>query len=384
MEIREKVSALYEDVVENRRHLHKYPEIGFDTPNTEAYIVKKLQEYGFEIIDRGWAKHGVVACLKVNEQPGIGFRSDMDALPIQEENEIAFGSTNEYAHMCGHDGHMSALLGLAKYLAMQKEQLKKTVYFIFQPAEEGPGGAEVMIEEGLFETYPMECIFGTHVMGEVAEGVIASRAGPMMARNGELRIAITGKSTHGATPQLGSDAIVAGAAFVTSLQNIMARNISPLDSGVVTIGSFHGGTAENIIAETVAMEGTIRAFKDEVYDTIKQRITAIAEGISQAYGVCIDAQIIDYYRVVNNDARLYQALQQACAGEVFEVEPKMAAEDFSFYQQKVPGLFYLIGTHSDTFDQHLHNSKFNFDEKVLLKVIETNLRLLETLGAYHD
>ncbi|MDL2276932.1 M20 family metallopeptidase, partial [Breznakia sp. OttesenSCG-928-G09] len=379
--VREDVQSLLDEVMSNRRHLHMYPEIALNTPNTEAFIVEKLKSYGFEIVEQGIAEHGVVGYLWVNDEPAIGFRSDMDALPMFEENDVSYKSTNDYAHMCGHDGHMAALLGLAKYLSAHKDKLKTSVCFVFQPGEEGPGGSKIMIEEGLFKKYPMRCIFGTHVMGEVAEGVIASRSGAMMARNGEVKVKIKGKGTHGATPQLGKDAIVAGAAFVNQIQTIISRSISPLNSGVVSIGSFHGGSAENIIAEIVQMEGTIRSFDDETYALIKERLISIGKGIAYSYDVDVDVEIIDYYLVVENDEALFNTLKNVIGDEFYEVEPKMAAEDFSFYQKEVPGLFYYVGTGSDTYNQHLHNARYNFDEKVLLNVIETNLRLLEALEA---
>lgn len=384
MKVRDDIKELYEEVVACRRYLHAHPEIGFDVANTEAFIIHKLEEYGVDIVAKDIAMHGVVGAIVIDDTVGIGFRSDMDALPMIEENEVSFKSCNGYAHNCGHDGHMAALLGLARYLSTHRSNLRKSVYFIFQPAEEGPGGAEVMISEGLFEKFRMEAIFGTHMMGEVAEGVIASKPGALMARNGEVRIKVMGKSTHGATPHLGRDAIVAGCALVSDLQSIVSRDVAPIEGAVVSIGSFHGGTAENIIAEEVDMLGTIRAFDDDVYDLIKQRITKICEGIEIMYQVKIELELLDFYYVVNNDEHLYDMLNKVCDGELLEVKPNMTAEDFSYYQRVVPGLFYYIGTKSEVFDQNLHNASYNFDEKVLLNVIETNVRLLEEMEAYHD
>ncbi|MDQ0359297.1 M20 metallopeptidase family protein [Breznakia pachnodae] len=385
MDIREEVKALEEDVKGYRRHLHQYPEIRLEVPMTRDYIVEQLTSFGFEDLDVELMENAIIAQLRVeNSASSVGFRADMDALSVIELNDIDFKSKNEYMHACGHDGHMAALLGLAKVLAKNKEKLSETVTFVFQPAEEGPGGAEILIKNGLFKKYPMRAIFGTHVMGEVDEGVIATRPGPLMARNGEIRVHITGKGTHGATPQLGNDAIVAGSWFVTQLQSIVARNVSPLKSGVVTIGSFNGGTAENIIAEEVVMEGTMRSFDDETYELIKQRIYEIGKGMEVSFGVKADIEVIDYYLVVENDNDLFDVMEKAVGEELYVVDPKMAAEDFSFYQKEVPGLFYFIGTRSKKFDQHLHNATYNFDEKVLLNVIETNLRILETMGTYHD
>ena len=385
MNIREEVRRLEKEVTVIRRHLHKHPEIRFEVPMTRDYIVEKLLLFGFVEIDVELMENAVIAQLKVEDsKSSIGFRADMDALSIIELNDIDFKSENEYMHACGHDGHMAALLGLAKFLAKNKGKLKESITFIFQPAEEGPGGAEVLIENGLFKKYPMRAIFGTHVMGEVDEGVIATRSGALMARNGEIRVHISGKGTHGATPQLGNDAIVAGSWFVTQLQSIVARNVSPLNSGVVTIGSFNGGTAENIIASDVVMEGTMRSFDDETYELIKRRIYEIGKGMEISFGVKAKVEVIDYYLVVKNDNELFNTIKSALGETLHIVEPKMAAEDFSFYQKEVPGLFYFVGTKSETFNHHLHNANYNFDEKVLLNVIETNLRILETMGVYYD
>lgn len=387
MDIREEVKELEVDVKGYRRHLHMYPEIRLELPNTRDYIVKQLRLFGFkeEDIDTNLMENAVIAQIKVEGcNSSVGFRADMDALPMKEHNDLSFASTNDYMHACGHDGHMAALLGLAKLLMTQKEKLRETITFVFQPAEEGPGGAQILIENGLFETYPMHAIFGTHLMGELAEGVVATRCGSLMARNGEIQVQIKGKGTHGATPHLGSDAIVAGAYFVTQLQSIVARNMDPLKSGVVTIGSFHGGSAENIISEEVHMEGTIRSFDDESYNLIKKRIYEIAKGIELSFKVTIDIDIEDYYFVVHNDKDLYELMKTALQDDLADVNPKMAAEDFSFYQQKVKGLFYFVGTNSTLYKHHLHNASFNFDERVLLTIIESNLRILETMGVYND
>lgn len=383
MDVREDIKQLENEICLMRRELHQIPETGFETKKTLDYIVDKLTSFGYDTFDFSLAKNSVVVQLKVNDAPiSIGFRSDMDALPLKEETNRSFASTSENSHACGHDGHMAALLGLCKYVMEHKEHIRKNITFIFQPAEEGPGGAKVMIENGLFTTYPMECIFGVHMMGEVDEGIIACRPGPMMARNGELFVDITGKGTHGATPHLGSDTIVAGSAFVSALQSISSRNINPLHSSVVTIGTFHAGSAENIVAETCEMKGTIRAFQDDTYELIKNRIQEIAEGIAKSYQVNIDARVVDYYFVVDNDKKLYQLLDTVLKDELLEIDPKMVAEDFSFYQRQVPGLFYYVGTRSKTYDQNLHSAKYDFDEKVLLHVIETNVRLLEGMGVY--
>ncbi|NBK97855.1 MAG: amidohydrolase [Erysipelotrichia bacterium] len=382
--IRDEVKALLEEVKICRRHLHEYPEIELDTPKTKQFLMEKLKTYGDFIFEEGFAKHGFVAYLCVNEQASnIGFRADMDALPIQEQNEIAFKSKVEgKSHACGHDGHMAILLGLAKYLSEHRHALKKNIVFIFQPGEEGPGGAELMIQEGLFEKYPMECIFGTHLMSDVPAGKIACTKGAMMARNGELEIDVYGQSAHGAMAYLGKDAIVAASALVMQLQSIVSRSIDPLKATVLTIGKMSGGEARNVISDHVNMLGTLRSFDDDSYELQKQRINEIAKGIEIAYGVRVEVHIVDYYYAVVNDEKLDEKLQKVIGNDYMKQTPKMIAEDFSFYQREVPGLFFFSGVGDEIHQKGIHDAQFNFNEASLLNAIEVDLRLLEEMEAF--
>lgn len=377
--IRDEVKSLLEEVKKCRRHLHQYPEIELETINTKAYLIKKLKEYGSFEIEEGFAKNGFVAYLKVNdESASIGFRSDMDALPIQEENTVAFKSKIEgKSHACGHDGHMAILLGLAKYLSEHKNTLKSNITLIFQPGEEGPGGAEMMIKEGLFNKYPMKYVFGTHLMSDVDAGKIACRAGAMMARNGEIEIDVYGQSAHGAMAYLGNDAIVAASALVLQLQTIASRNIDPLRGTVLSIGKMVGGQARNVICDHVNMLGTIRSFHDDSYELMKQRISDICKGIEITYHVKVDLKIEDYYYAVVNDESLDQMLQEVIGEDYVKQTPKMIAEDFSYYQREVPGLFYFTGVKDENHQKGIHDCQFNFDEQSLLNAIETDIRLLE-------
>lgn len=385
IEVRTQVKELLEEITNCRRHLHKYPEIELDTPNTRAFIVSKLQEYGIDIIDEGMAENGVVGYLKVNDDnTSIGFRSDMDALPAMEENDVDFKSTNTYSHACGHDGHMATLLGFAKYVSEHRNQLNKNITFIFQPGEEGPGGAEIMIKEGLFDKFPMQYVIGTHVMGDIDAGYVASREGAMMARNGEISVEVIGKSAHGAMPHLGNDAIVAAANLIVQLQSIVSRNMDPLQGTVLTIGTMESGQARNIISDYANLQGTIRSFDDEAYELMKKRIDEVSKGIAVSFDVEVKCIVDDYYYVVNNDAFLHSVLKDVAGDSYLETAPKMIAEDFSYYQREVPGLFFYTGVRDANHRQDIHNSRFNFDESALLNAVETNLRILEKLGAYHD
>lgn len=377
--IREEVSDLLEEITECRRYLHQYPEIELETENTKAFLIKKLKEYGSFEIEEGFAKNGFVAYLRVNNEPtSIGFRTDMDALPTQEENEVAYKSKIDgKSHACGHDGHMAILLGLARYLSDHRSDLKTNITFVFQPGEEGPGGAEIMIKEGLFDKYPMKCMFGTHLMSDIDAGKIACTSGPMMARNGEIEIDVYGQSAHGAMAYLGNDAIVATSALVMQLQTIVSRNIDPLRGTVLTIGKMVGGQARNVICDHVNMLGTIRSFHDDSYELMKQRMRDICKGIEMTYHVKVDLKIADYYYAVVNDESLDNMLQQVIGEDYIKQTPKMIAEDFSFYQREVPGLFFYTGVKDEQFQKGIHDCKFNFNESSLLNAIETEIRLLE-------
>ncbi|GMA53830.1 peptidase [Alicyclobacillus contaminans] len=297
----------------------------------------------------------------------LAFRSDIDALPVTEETGVSFASKTEgKMHACGHDGHASALLGFAKYLSQHPEVIKGTIVLIFQPAEEGPGGAQLLINEGLTEKFGIDQIVGIHLFPEFPEGIIACRPGAMMARNGEVTIKIKGTSAHGAQPQQGQDAILASSAVIQGLHSIISRNISPLDTGVLTFGEITGGQAMNIIAGEVKIEGTMRAFSDEAYDIMTQRVKELAEFIAQGYGCQAEVSFNHMYRVVDNDAKMVQALEEVAGKNYVECQPYMLAEDFSMYQQVVPGLFFFVGIRNEEkgYTYPLHSGKMQFDEKI--------------------
>ncbi len=256
---------------------------------------------------------------------------------------------------------------------MEQPQFHHTIVMIFQPAEEGPGGAKVMIEEGLFDMFDIKHVFGIHLYPELDEGLYGLVDGPMMARNGEFDLTISGKSAHAAQPHMGVDAIQAAGHLITSYHEIVSRSIDPFDQAVITIGTIHGGEARNIIAQTVRMSGTIRAFRDEVYEQIKFRMRKIDQGLSLAFDVKIDNNIMDYYPAVNNDHQLFLKLSQTLNASSYRlIKPMTFAEDFAFYQQKVPGMFVMLGTRREDlgYIHPLHSCYFNFDERVLIKGVQ--------------
>lgn len=374
---------MVEELRQIRRDLHKIPELGLKEYKTSAYIREKLEGFGITELET-WLETGVVAVIRgKGKKEAVAFRADMDALPVTEQTGCDF--TSEHVgcmHACGHDGHVTVLLGFAKYLQEHKDELENDVVLIFQPAEEGPGGAQLLVDAGLFEKHPVRCIIGCHIFPQVPQGKVACRKGAMMARNGEVDVHIYGESAHGAQPQLGHDAVLAAGAVITGLHTILSRNVSPLDSGVLTFGAIHGGEACNIIAKEVKLEGTMRAFSDEAYETMTKRVQEAAAGIAAGYGCKGEAVFRHMYRVVDNDPKLVELLQEVAGDNYEETPPYMLAEDFSLYLQKVPGMFFFLGSGNEEkgYIHSLHSAQFQFDEEILALGVETYAKLLKKLA----
>ena len=383
MEIREAIKKQLEEVRVNRQNLHRIPEIGLNTVKTAAYLKAKGLAYGVDFIDESLIENGLVMQIKAIEptERGIGLRSDIDALAMVEETGVSFASEHKGCmHACGHDGHMAAMLGTVQYLCNHRHQLRQNVTVVFQPGEESPGGAKVMIENGLFQRYKMDCMIGMHVVGDLPQGSIGCRVGPMMARNGEFQFMVKGYTAHGAMPHDGKDAIIAACSLVMNLQTIVSRNVNPLDSAVITVGKLNAGQVRNVIADKAEIIGTIRSFSDANYEMMKQRMHDLAKGIEVLFNVKVELVIDDFYAVVNNDEVLTETLKKVVGDDYVEIAPRMIAEDFSFYQQVVPGLFYYTSVKDETHGYQIHDSRFMFDEQPLLNSIETNVRLMESLG----
>ncbi|MCR3905585.1 MAG: amidohydrolase [Tenericutes bacterium] len=372
-----------EKLKQYRQELHQIPELAFDLFKTHAYVKEKLEQLGYQT--QTVAKTGLIAVKEGKLKEAIAFRSDMDALPVTEKTNVSFASKHDgNMHACGHDGHMAMLLGFAEYVSQLKE-INQTIVFIFQPAEEGPGGAKVILEEGIFEKYQIQKIFGIHLYPGLEEGLYGLVNGPMMAQNGEFNLTVTGKSAHGAQPHLGSDAVLAASYLVTQYHHIVSRFIDPLDPVVVTIGTIEGGEARNIIAQEVKMTGTIRSFNQINYEKIKQKMRNIDEGIEKAYDVKVNNDIIDYYPPVINDEHLFEMLKNSLNQRQYQfLRPMMFAEDFAFYQQKVPGMFVMLGTKNESlaYVHPLHSCYFNFREDVLIKGVELYIHIGETLKLF--
>lgn len=367
-------------IKKHRQALHQMPELGFDLPLTSQYIHDELVKLGYQPLRM--AKTGWVIEKKGQSDEAILFRTDMDALPVDEETGVSFASKHRgQMHACGHDGHMAMMLGFASYVSSM-DDLKKSVVMIFQPAEEGPGGAKVMIEEGLFQRFDIRAVFGIHLYPGLDEGLYGLVDGPMLAQNGEFDLDILGRSAHGAQPDAGRDAILAASELIQAYQSIVSRRISPLEPAVVTVGKIQGGEARNIIAKKVSISGTIRAFNEDTYQKMKAEMRKIDQGIAYAHDVIIHNTIKDYYPAVHNDHHLYQQLIASLPEPSYQIlKPMTFSEDFAFYQQHVPGVFVMLGTRNEKkgYIHPLHSCYFQFDESVSIKGVELYQRILKMM-----
>ena len=372
---------MLEYLTEKRRDLHQIPEIGLDCTLTSLYLQNELKSMGYEPIVM--AKTAVIVFKQGLGNKTIGFRADMDGLSVKEETNVDFKSihTNNM-HACGHDGHMAMCLGLAMYCV--GKTFNVSVLFIFQPAEEGPGGARVLIEEGLFKRYPTDALFGLHLYPNLTQGKFALLNGPMMAQTNEFDCIIHGKSAHGAQPHLGIDAIVLQAEIIQAFQTIISRNTNPLEPAVLTVGTIHGGEARNIIAQKVVLEGTVRCFNPLVFDRIQERMIQIVQSIMNQYDISIELIFKSSYPPVINPKELYHFVDSVLLEDEKEViQPMMFAEDFSFYQKEVPAFFAMLGSRNESknYIYPLHSCYFNFDESVLEVGVNYYIRLLTELNS---
>lgn len=377
--------SIKDEVIHNRRSLHQIPESGFEEYKTGEFIISKLKEYDIEYFPN-IAGTGVLGYMKGFEgKRTIAFRSEMDALSVEEKTGLSYSSKNKgMMHACGHDGHMAILLGLAFYLSKHKEKLRDHVVFVFQPAEEGPGGAKFMIEQDIIEKFKIDRIYGLHLYPDVLEGMLGCKHGPMMAQTAEFDMVIRGQSGHGAIPHKAKDSVVAAASLISAFQSIISRSIEPIEGAVITVGKMWAGERRNVIAGTANLEGTIRAFNEKVYNTIKDRMKEITKGIELMYSCSIDLEFRDMYPAVINDVEMFKEFVEAIGDDNIElVDPQMTAEDFSYFQKVVPGLFFFVGVRNKEkgYKYPLHHCNFDFDEDVLLVGIQTYIEILKHIKA---
>ena len=375
-EIRDLIEADLDDFIQLRHDIHEHPELAFNETRTSDKVAQLLQEWGYQV-ERGIGGTGLVAQLKLGDSPkSIGIRADMDALPIHEESGVGYSSTHEgKMHACGHDGHTTILLAAAKALATRKT-FNGTVNLIFQPAEEfgrPNSGAARMIADGLFDKFPCDAVFGMHNMPGYPQGQLHFHDGWMMASSDVVTITVKGVGGHGAKPHNTKDPIVAASSIVMALQTIVARNVSPLDSAVVTVGMFHAGVANNVIPEQAELKLTVRCFKPEIRQLLKERIVAVAKAQAESFNVVAE---IDYqfgYAPVFNTSKETQFARQVAhlvvdEGEIVDqTEPLAGSEDFAFMLEKCPGCYLFIGNglkESDAASGYdLHNPHYDFNDK---------------------
>jgi amidohydrolase len=369
-----------------RRQIHQRPELGFQEVKTAQFISQKLTEWGIEH-QTGVAKTGVVAIVH-GDRPGpvLGIRADMDALPIQELNEVDYRSqTDGKMHACGHDGHVAIALGTAHYLARHRDSFAGAVKFFFQPAEEGPGGAKPMIEAGVLDNPSVDAVIGLHLWNNLPLGTLGVRTGPMMAATELFHCSIQGKGGHGAIPHQTVDSIVVAAQVINAIQTIVSRNVDPLQSAVVTIGQLNAGTALNVIANSAHMSGTVRYFDPAYKDFFSQRLEQVIGGICQSHGATYQLDYRPLYPPVVNDPDITDlvrsvalAVSETPAGVTPECQT-MGGEDMAFFLESVPGCYFFLGAANA--ERGLayphHHPRFDFDEAALPTGVEMFVRCVE-------
>ncbi len=362
-----------------RRDLHAHPELCFEEQRTSEVVAGKLAEWGIPVV-RGLGSTGLVGVIKKgNSDRAIGLRADMDALPVQELNTFAHASRHPgKMHACGHDGHTAMLLGAAWHLT-QHGSFDGTVYVIFQPAEEGGGGARHMMDDGLFSRYPMEAVFGMHNWPGVATGCFGVTPGPMMASSNEFEVVIKGKGAHAAQPHKGIDPIMVAVQIAQGWQTIVTRNRNPLDAAVLSITQIHAGSATNVIPDQATLIGTVRTFNGDVLDLVEQRMRSLAEHTAAAFDATVAFRFHrNYPALINHPKETAFAIEvmQSIVGEQnvdTQVEPTMGAEDFAFMLQEKPGCYVFIGNGEGAHREaghglgpcNLHNPSYDFNDALL-------------------
>lgn len=381
--IYEDVEVIKEEMIRWRRDFHQYPEVGFDLGRTVEKVTELLHSWGIEVLTDE-RNTGVVGIIRGNGKKTVALRADMDALPINEENEVVYKSKLENKmHACGHDGHTAMLLGAAKVLSENRDMIKGNIKFLFQPAEEGPdpGGAKPMIEEGALEN--VDGIFGMHLTTEYNTGTLGVKFGGAMASTDVFEITLIGKGGHAGSPHKAVDPIAMAAKVVTEIQYMVAREIDPLEPLVVSVGSIHGGRANNVIASNCKISGTIRTFNNQLRKDIQDKLKNILKNITNISGGDYELNIIDGLPPLINDDNMVEFcsnIGKKIVGEektILIKNPTMGAEDFAYYLQKIPGAYILLGARNEEkgFINMMHHPKFDFDEDSLVLGAKLHINL---------
>ena len=387
MPIVNRIADLHGEITAWRHDLHAHPELLYDVHRTAATVAEKLKAFGCDEVVTGIGRTGVVGLIRGNKGDGhkvIGLRADMDALPIEEANDVPYKSTVPgKMHACGHDGHTAMLLGAARYLA-ETRNFAGTAVVIFQPAEEGGAGGKAMVQDGLMERFGVEQVYGMHNFPGLPVGEFAIRPGPIMAAADRLTIEIEGKGGHAARPHLSIDTVLVGAQIINQIQSIVSRNVDPLQSAVVSICMFHAGSTDNVIPQTALLKGTARSLDPKVRDLLEARIHAVVEGTAALYGATAKLTYKRDYPVLRNHERETSFAASVAADVVggphvdTAMVPVMGAEDFSFMLEERPGAFIFVGNGPSA---GLHHPAYNFNDEVIpigtsywVKLVETALR----------
>lgn len=364
------IARLQGEMTAWRHHLHAHPETAFEEHATADFVACRLADFGIAC-DRGLAGTGVVGSLSTGAGPAIGLRADLDALPISEAGALPYRSCHRgKMHACGHDGHTAMLLGAACYLAASR-RFSGTVRFIFQPAEENEGGGRVMVEQGLFERFPADSVFGMHNWPGMPAGVFAVRAGPLMAASDCFEITVHGRGGHGAMPHLGDDTVVAAAAIVGALQTVVSRSIEPIEPAVISVTQIHAGDTWNVMPETAVLRGTVRSFSAAVQARIEAALPRIADGIAAAHGCHADVRYLRQYPATINSAAETEVAATAAARVVGPERvvrnppPTMGSEDFAFMLRERPGCYVWIGSGRGDDSPTLHTPHYDFNDDIL-------------------
>jgi amidohydrolase len=388
MPIVNRVADLHEEIAGWRRDFHAHPELLYDVHRTSAAVAEKLTAFGCDEVASGIGRTGVVGVIK-GRRPGgtakvIGLRADMDALPINEANDVPYKSTVPgKMHACGHDGHTAMLLGAAKYLA-ETRNFAGTAVVIFQPAEEGGAGGLAMVRDGLMERFAIEEVYGMHNFPGLPLGEFSIRSGPIMAATDNIVIEIEGVGGHAARPHIAVDPIVVGAQMVNQLQSVVSRNVDPVEAAVVSICTFQAGSADNVIPQTALLRGTARTLKAEVRELVRKRVGEIIEGTARLHGAKANYSLRRGYPVLSNHARETE-FAAAIAADVAgsnkvdtDMAPVMGGEDFSYMLESRPGAFIFVGNGDSA---GLHHPSYNFNDDVIPLGTSYWVRLIETAMA---
>ena len=372
-------------LVEIRRTIHMHPELAFEEFETAKLVSEWLEKFGLEV-KTGVAKTGVVGLLRgKGAGKSVAIRADMDALPIQEASHIPYASKIKgKMHACGHDAHVTILLGVAKFISSIRDRVKGNIKWIFQPAEEGGGGGRIMVEEGVLENPRVDAIFGAHVYPQIPVGTVGVCEREALAAADRFIIKVIGKSGHAASPHLAKDPILAAGHLITQLHSIISRDVNPLESAVITLGKVNGGTAFNIIPDDVELLGTLRSLSSPIREALKARIEEVVQGTARSFGMDYQFDFEYGYPVLVNDPEMTRLVALACAKGIGDeyvksLGPSMGAEDFAYYLEKVPGSFFRLGVGNEAkgIVHPYHSSLFDIDEDVLPFGVEMFIRILD-------